>query len=294
MPAMVAFMGVPLLVLNCFAVINPGSDRTLLFGSVAISPAAMTLLIWIAIPLIFATSIGSASGKFDFFGKEAIPPFFAVRPMTTGQFIALKLAAVMVSACACWAIVFAFVGVWALIEASPWNPHVSQVRSTLTELTWRELIIACLVPVCLVAATWRTIAIGMWTSLAGRKWLSVSVGIATVAQLTIVVLAAGWVYRHPEVRNTLSTAVPWLLGFLLVIKLCGAAAAFAALRKLRLIEARTAITILGCWAGAVAGILAVASCFARFSWQMAILAMLVVPLVRILVAPLALYLNRHR
>jgi hypothetical protein len=291
---MMVLMGLPMLVMNCGAVLSPASDRTLLFGSFAVSPAGITLLIWIAIPMLFAMSLGQGFGKLDFWGKDAIPAFFAVRPMTTPQFIALKLVAAAISAIVCWAIIVLFLTIWAFVEASPLNPHPSLVRSTITDLTFRNLSLGCLMLLGLIAATWRTIVIGMWPSLAGRKWLSMTLGVAIFGQLTIAVLAGGWIYRHPEVQAHLVPALPWFLGALLVLKLGGAAAAAVALQKLRLTRARTTGHILGCWLAAVAGILAVASYLTLVDWQDAAVAALCVPLVRILAAPIALYINRHR
>jgi hypothetical protein len=294
LPAMLLFLGLPLLVLNCFAVLNPDSNRTLLFGSISVSPAVMSLLIWVAIPLLLSISLGQGLGKLDFWGTEAIPSFFAVRPMTTWQFIALKLAAAAVGALICWVIVMLFLTVWAFVEASSLNPHPSIVRSAIADLTFRNAALACLVLLGLIAATWRTIVIGMWPGLTGRKWISVALGVAMFGQLTIAVLAAGWIYRHPEIQNRLVPAVPWLLGGLFAFKLCGAAGAVAALRQLQIANPRTIATILGCWIVSVIGILTALSTLVPVSWQIVTVAFLCLPLVRILAAPLALYINRHR
>jgi hypothetical protein len=294
LPAMMAFLGLPLLVLNCVAVLNPESNRTMLFGSVAVSPAAMSLLVWIAIPLLLSTAQGPGLGKFDLWGTDAIPAFFAVRPMTTMQFIVLKLLAAAASACACWAFIGLFVAIWALIEGSPLNPHASLVRSALANLTPHRAAIAFMVLVGLILATWRTIVVGIWSSLFGRKWLSITVGIAMFGQLTAAVLAAGWVYRRPELQTHAAEVVPWMLGGLLVLKLGGAAGALATLQKLRAIELRTTALILSCWLIATLGILAAVSCALPLNWQLAAAIALFVPLVRILVAPIALTFNRHR
>ena len=294
LPAMMVFLGLPLLVLNCVAILNPESNRTLLFGSVAISPAAMSLLVWVAIPMLLSISLGPGLGKFDFWGQDAIQAFFAVRPMTTPQFIVLKLIAAAFSAFVCWACIFLFVTLWALVEASPLNPHASLVRSSLADVTPRGAAVACLVLVGLVVATWRTIVVGMWPSLFGRKWLSIALGVVMFGQLSAAVLAAGWVYRHPEVQTRAAAAVPWVLAGLLVLKLCGTAGALATLHKLRAIEPRTIALILSCWLIAALGILAAVSCVLPLGWQLAAAIALFVPLVRILAAPIALTFNRHR
>ena len=96
LPAMMAFIGLPLLALNCFAVLNPTSDRTMLFGTVAVTPATMSLLIWIFVPLMLATSLGQGMGKFDMWGKETMPSFFAIRPMSTTRYVVLKMIAVAI------------------------------------------------------------------------------------------------------------------------------------------------------------------------------------------------------
>ena len=96
LPAMMAFIGLPLLALNCHAVLNPSSDRTMLFGTVTVTPAAMSLMIWIFVPLMLATSLGQGMGKFDMWGKETMPSFFAIRPMSTSHYVVLKMIAVAI------------------------------------------------------------------------------------------------------------------------------------------------------------------------------------------------------
>jgi hypothetical protein len=294
LPAMIAFLGLPLLVLNCVGVLNPESNRTLLFGSIAVSPAAMSLLVWVVIPMLLSISLGPGLGKFDFWGTDAIPSFFAVRPMTTWQFVAIKLIAAAFSACACWAFISLFVMTWAMVEASPLNPHPSLVRSFLGALTPRVAILACLVVLGLVVATWRTIVVGMWPSLFGRKWLSMTLGVAVFGQLTAAVVGAGWVYRHPELQDHAAVAVPWMLGGLLALKLCGIAGTLAALQKLTAIEFRTIVLILSCWLIAALGLFAALSRLVPMNWHLAAVIVLILPFVRILLAPIALTFNRHR
>ena len=55
-----------------------------------------------------------------------------------------------------------------------------------------------------------------------------------------------------------------------------------------------AIAALTTWVVAVASILALLGTLASISWRIGCVTVLCVPLVRILVAPVALYFNRHR
>ena len=289
-----AFLGLPLLALTCHAVLNPGSDRTMLFGTVAVTPAAMSLLMWIFVPLMLATSLGQGMGKFDMWGKETMPSFFAIRPMSTPRYVVLKMIAVAISAIVSWAILWCFLALWAFIEASSLNSQESIVRSALANSSSRQAAIAVIGLIGLVAVTWRAIATGMWPTLTGRKSMANGIAFASWALLVVAAIVGSWVYRHPEIQPRLVSVVPWMLAVLLLLKLGAAAAAGFWLRKLDLVESRTAAKCLLGWCAVVVGLLLGISQVVQPNWLMAAWVVLLVPLARIAVAPIALHLNRHR
>jgi hypothetical protein len=294
LPGMMLFIGLPLLVLNCHAVLNPSSDRTMLFGTVTVTPATMSLVIWIFVPLMLATSLGQGLGKFDVWGKETMPAFFAIRPISTSRYVVLKLIAAAISAIVCWAIIWVFMAVWALVETSSLNTEESIVRAAYEHLTARQAAISVAVVLGLVAVTWRVIVTGLWPTLAGRKLISNGIGIASWSLLVVAAIVGSWVYRHPEVQARLIRGLPWVLGAMLVLKLCASAGAIYWLRRLGLVESGTLARSLAVWCFVAVGLFFGLSQVASPSWLLVACIIMFVPLARIAVAPLALYLNRHR
>jgi hypothetical protein len=294
LPAMIGMIGVPMLALNCKVALDAHSDRTLIFGSVSISTPLMSFLMWAGLLLMLAGTIGASVGKFDLWGKEAMPSFFAIRPMTTSQFIGIKLAAVAFSALASVAILIVMLGIWAAVEVSPLNPRESLVRSAVGELTWQKAAMAGIGVLGLAAITWRGIAISLWPSLTGRKWISMVIAVFFTGAMTVAIIAGSWIYRHPEVRSDGLTALPWLLGVLVGAKACTAAGTAYVLTKRRLMELQTLAFLLACWVASVGVILAGIWYFELISWPAAAGAILLIPFSRLAIAPAALHWNRHR
>ena len=223
-----------------------------------------------------------------------MPSFFAIRPMSTTRYVVLKMIAVATSAIVSWAMLWFFLALWAFIEASSLNSQESIVRAALANSSSRQAAIAVVGLIGLVAVTWRAIATGMWPTLTGRKSVANGIAFASWALLVVAAIVGSWVYRHPEVQPRLVNVVPWLLAVLLLLKLGAAAAAGFWLHKLGLVESRTAAKCLAGWCAVVVGLLLGISQMVQPNWLMAAWVVLLVPLARIAVAPLALHLNRHR
>jgi hypothetical protein len=243
---------------------------------------------------MLATSLGQGLGKFDVWGKDTMPSFFAIRPMSTTRYVALKLVAAAISAIVCWAIIWLFLAIWALVETSSLNSQESIVRAAFAKLSPLRAAIAVAAVIGIVAVTWRVIATGMWPSLTGRKWVSTGVALASWGWLVVAAIVGSWIYRHPEVQPWLVSALPWLLGVWLLLKFGAAAAAGFWLHKLGLIEARTTAKCLAGWCAVVAGLCVGVSQVVPPGWIMEAAVIMFVPLARIAIAPLALHLNRHR
>ncbi|HJQ78566.1 MAG TPA: hypothetical protein VJ828_01355 [Lacipirellulaceae bacterium] len=294
LPAMLGMIGIPMLALNCQTIFNDQSRQTLLFGSVSVSTPAMTLLLWVGITLMLSATIGGSMGKFDLWGKEIMPSFFAVRPITNAKLINLKLVAAAMSAIASAAILLLMFGIWAAVETSPLNPRESVVRAMMGELTWRNTALACTAVLALIVIIWRGIAIGMLPSLTGRKWINVVIGVLITGAMTLAVIAGSWIYRNPVTRSDYLTALPWLLGVLVGAKACTAAATARVLTKNRLMDSQALACLLASWAASVATILAEIWYFGPLSWPVAGGVILLVPFSRLAIAPAALHWNRHR
>jgi hypothetical protein len=134
----------------------------------------------------------------------------------------------------------------------------------------------------------------MWPSLAGRKFVSTAAALVCWIAITAAVVVGSWIYRHPEVQPRLLPALPWLLGSLVVLKLCGAATVMAILANLRLVRWQT-LSLISMGSFVIwAGLVAAASHVTPMHWELAAGVALLLPVVRIAVAPVALHMNRHR
>jgi hypothetical protein len=291
---MIAIVGVPLLALNCHTVLNPTADRTMLFGSISVTPAVMSLMIWVFVPLMLATSLGQSLGKFDIWGKEGMPSFFAIRPMTTARFVAIKLVAAAISVVVCWAIICSYLFVWALVEASPLNARQSIVRAALIDVAPRHVAIALAGVVGIVVVTWRVVAIGLWPALIGRKLVSNAIAVSSWILLVVAGIVGSWIYRHPEVQPRLVSAIPWIMAVLLLLKISAAAGATFWLHKLDLIDPRASAKCFAWWCAAVVATLLCLNLLVPLSWLLTAWVVVLIPLARIAIAPLALHSNRHR
>lgn len=287
----VTFMMMPLVVV---AVINADPTRFWVFGSFSLSPSLIGLAFLIGMFLLFSGLYGSGMGKFDIWGKEQMPPFFAIRPMTTPRFVLIKMMAAGVSAFMAWALVLILVLVWAIVEASTLNPRESIVRAAMANASPRALAIFLVAPIGLLALSWGALTTSMWPTLMGRKWVTYTVGIAVNAIFGLAALAGYWVYKHPEMQPRLIAFVPWLVGIVLTMKLGAATWAFFALRKHRLLSSRAMRKWLCGWVVAGAILVAGLSFVVTPTLLLAIGVFLMLPLTRIAVAPVALHWNRHR
>jgi hypothetical protein len=265
-----------------------------MFGSVKVSPIAIVLGQWLAIPLLLCMTMGSAAGKFDPWGKEQMPAFFAIRPLDTWQFIRVKFCATAISALFATAIVAVLFGIWAAVEASPLNHQGSLIRQALSSGSLQQLAVAFAVPIGLFAVMWRELVCGLWPTLTGRKWLSVVVGISMLFLLSLAGAAGVWIYSHPSIHQWLIMIVPWILGSLLALKLTTAVLVVRANVRIGLMPLTTIGSLLVGWLLVATSLLAVSTYFTSPTWLLVAAVFLYVPWTQVVATPLALHWNRHR
>ena len=294
LPMMFSFVSLPMLVLILPPLFGGDASKSLMFGSTVLSPSMLGLLMLIGAFVMFSGLYGPGVGKFDIWSKEQMPSFFAVRPMATPRFVFIKMIVAGFSALGAWCQLMALLALWAIVEASPWNPRESVVRSALAGATPWEVAVCIAAPLVLLMMSWRGLVVGMWPSLVGRKWFAVTMGVLAMA---ITALAGGvgyWTYSHRQWWPDLLKYVPWLLAAIVAIKLITAASIFRALTDGEILPPRTIAFWLAVWVSGCIGLIAVASCFVELTPMLAASIVLAVPLARIAAAPMALYFNRHR
>jgi len=205
LPLMFGFIAVPMIVLIAHSIFEASVRQQFVFSIVNAPPSLIILAAFVMILILMCKLYGPGFGKFDLFGKDQIPAFFATRPMTSARFVFVKMAAAAISAAATCGVILLLVAVWAILESGTWNPRESVVRSALENATTRRAVVAIVTPLALWAICCREIFAGMWISLAGRKWLAVTLALLTLllisAATDIRCYCAGWLGLQAS-RNT--------------------------------------------------------------------------------------------
>jgi polyhydroxybutyrate depolymerase len=153
--------------------------------------------------------------------------------------------------------------------------------------------------IALVVSTWKQLVRSLYIGMSGRPWLVKGSVFFFLSLLTLSVFLVARVLARERAFIALWRSLPWLLGALAAAKLLAAGWVVARLRTHRLLSDRALV------GGAAAWLLAVTALYGMLAWIAALpasmprhllglIAILVVPFVRLSAAPLALAWNRHR
>ena len=247
----------------------------------------------LALPLALAFVIGKRLAEIELDPT----PFQFLRPVTSGELVVRKLQAAARSAAISWLMVLAVTPIWLALWCD----------TSLLAGGWRTLQASYSMPalcallslglLAVVALTWRWLVVSLYLGLWGRPRVFIS--------SAAISLLGGWVmlivvvnhFDHPKQLKQWLEAVRYL-AILVALKGVIAAWSFQKAHRLGLLTARAIFTYLGIWFG-------VTLCLAAFGWLLlagtilpkpviVLGAMLLIPLARIGLAPLALDANRHR
>jgi hypothetical protein len=294
MLAIFAFVAICILAVLCIPLLSDDPPPNVKLGTYQFTTSQLALALWFAAPLLIASVVGSDLAKCDFWAKAAMTSFHAVRPVSTAQFVLIKLLAVFAGAATVWAMFIALLAVWAVLESSPLNRGESIVRAAWAQATPAGIAAVAGVLIAYLLLLWRNIVVGMWPTMTGRKWLSTWIAITNLGTLIALGVAGTYAYNHPEIQQRLLASLPWIVGVAVTLKLCAAASILAVLRQQRAMDPRSIAWSIGAW---------ISSClvlFAAISFAFSPTPLLVagvvwfVPLNRLAAAPLALHWNRHR
>lgn len=262
------------------------------------------LLLSLALPVVLSIPIGIAFSKPTFWSEDlAVPPFVAVRPMSSEDLVAIKVRVALVSAALSWVLVLVSVAIW----LSSWGNLDSLSRLALQLWAFHghsvEAVygIAVLIVLAGIFLTWRFLVSRLWSGLSGTRPMFVG----SVLSIVIFVIASlvfdadrlpGWLLSDPERL----APVAWIAAVLVIAKYWIAAYAWRAVapRYLRL--------YLLIWLAATVSFLALGIVLwgilriylpldgERSLSVVILLALCAVPLARIGLAPMQLARNRHR
>src|SRR5262249_5832654 len=145
---------------------------------------------------------------------------------------------------------------------------------------------------------WRQLVQVMYLGLAGNPWLIRGYVVVLLVVIILLGPVVQWLIDDRIARAKAWDSLPLIFALLATIKLLLAARVVGRLQRERLLPDRTLIDGAALWCGAV---LALFGVFAWFTatpyfprYVLALIAILLIPLVRLSAAPLALARNRHR
>jgi hypothetical protein len=273
--AIAALSGTGLLIMTIMSLVNGGlSDGDI--GSL--------LMYLLAVPILvhFAFGVGP---------ERNLPQFIAIRPITAGEMVFAKLKAAALSASFSWLLTAAMLAI---------VPLLGDVRSVIEPPDFiQPTLLLRFSPVLLLAAialTWRFVAVNLCFGAGADSWVSrVPVVLPYVAMLGLGIISL--LAREPRRSQFLLNILPIALGALLVVKLALAAWSFRACLKKNLLECGTMLKFLLLWGVlAIAFVLSGLALFHNQPWVLsAVLGiLLLLPLARIALAPVATSMLRHR
>jgi len=231
-------------------------------------------------------------------GSKPQPPFIATRPLTSAELIAAKLKMAMWSTLAAWLLVLVALPL-ALEWSGTWSVVIERVRHMHDAIgTPRAATVVLLILAGFIVATWKQLVQSLHIGLTGREWIVKGSVLLTLTLLILLGPIVEWIIDSPGLQRALWNALPLILAGLVGLKMSAAAWIALRLDRRRLLGDRALVAGAACWVLAVLALYGVLVWFfstpfvARY--ELALIAILAVPLARISAAPLALAWNRHR
>lgn len=262
------------------------------------------LLVALASPVVLAVPVGIAFCKPAFWSEDlAVPPFVAVRPLSSQDLVAIKVSVAGVSAVFSWVAVIASLGVW----LSTWAnlDSVSVLAIQLWAFHGHSVAAVYGIGVLVVLAgtflTWRFLVSRLWSGLSGMRPMFVG----SVVSMVVLVFASlvfdagrlpGWLLGDPARL----APIAWIAAAAVVAKYWIAAYAWSGVSP-RYLRAYLLIWLAGTASFLGLGIVVwgIVRIYLPLDVDRArsvviLLALIVMPLARVGLAPSWLARNRHR
>ncbi len=286
----------PLLV----AIVLPvGLSLLFLFHAVVVIVVEL-VVVSLLLPPFMAIFVAATAGKSSSNASESygITPFIAIRPVADRALVVAKWQAALLSTLATWLIVAVVVPL-GLIWSDATEPILSIAGNVDDALGRpRAVILGLLILAGLVGSTWKQLVQGLYITMSGRDWAVKGIAFATLVLVTAGFITLGWILDSRHRIAVALYAIPWLMAAFVALKLV------LAMRVMQGGAARGLFTRKQLIVGAIAwdvGVLAVYGVLALIlpeilvrRYFLLLVAMLVVPFVRLAATPLAVARNRHR
>ena len=274
----------------------------LVFFSLVVTPFSSTegldtaALLLITFLVVVAFFVGYGFGMTGFeWGDLGLPLFQTTLPVGSGEIAFARIVAAGPAALVTTAVLVIGAATW-LVFPGHWGAAKEVFSESFvgsSNLTFEAL--AMLGTASLLVLAWGQMVAGMVPALTGRGWV---VNAVVVWYLTLVIglgVLAQHVYFHPDSLELAVEAVTWGCWVLVSGKMAAVAWALRAVHRRGLLSPRTVAATLMAWTVGVGSLVTLsAGLLPSQVRSLAVVGVLLIPLVRVVAAPLAVNWNRHR
>jgi hypothetical protein len=246
----------------------------------------------VTFPPLVASFLGFAPG--------ALPllPYNAILPLSSADLVAARFKRAALSTLAAYALVVLAI---LLVLANVGVPRVAQLwweRFLVRYQPLQVVGLGLLAMALLLLVTWRALCVNQFWGLTGRFWIACVSGGVAFTSLLVFLSGLAWWGGNPDQHEMILDWLVWAAGLLVLLKLLVAGWAVRALYWRGLVAGRTLARLLACW-------LLIVFCLGSLLiwlvpaevlpvYWIVVDVILLVPLTRLALAPLALEWNRHR
>jgi hypothetical protein len=295
--AILVFPMMPLLVeaLNSSDQLPPSLRQEI--GSLWLAAASQMLVLPLYSAMLVGPQLGKCSGK-----SFVLSSYLATRPVPVAMLVRAKFAMTVCSTLAGWGALILGLLLWLTlsghaVEAAQQFETMRQKHAPGVFWGWLTLLV-----VGVILLTWVQMVQEMWIGLTGRTraieiWNFIKVGFL-IGLILLGLWFGFWLAKHPEWWPLLERLPPWLAGTAVILKGLAAVWSLSVLKRRQLIPSGVLWGVLAIWLALAGGLFAALYAllpYKWFYWPGVILGIvLLLPLTRLALAPLALSWNRHR
>ncbi|HTU19647.1 MAG TPA: hypothetical protein VMG10_16420 [Gemmataceae bacterium] len=254
-----------------------------------------------AIEMVVILSMVWASGmEMSKLGRTyRLPSYLATRPVSEAMLLRVKFVVAAWTTLAGWCVLAIGLLLWLALGGYA-AEKMAQLFEAMRQrhepgLFWGWLIFLVGGAVVL---TWLQMVQQMWTGLSGKMRVIESWGVFSNAAFVGQIFFGFWLAQHPEYWPVFNRLLPWLAGAAVILKSLAAVWSLRALRRRALIPSGVLWGMLALWFTLALGAFAALYALLPDDWfsvpGVILGIMLLLPLTRLALAPLALAWNRHR
>jgi hypothetical protein len=217
--------------------------------------ATLGILSWLIIaPLLFAVVIGRGLSKPDFWSTSLkVAPFHAIKPVTSGQWVMVKLKVAFASAALTWAMVVYLGFIWTAFVGDFHGPEAWLTRIRFYYTPVERWLLLLLAPLAAVIVTWRCLVMNLAAGLSGSKlWyhsLNLLTGVVLVALFIFTIRRSDGDPDQLRLYHVwpLITWLPLILAAAVFAKMAIAAFAWNHALRHELVSPRAAVRYFAGW-----------------------------------------------